>query len=119
MNTPPAPPQPQAPQISIDDQIAELITHKRRWDAIEKELKDLRDGMKVSGRIKQADKAMMILHLESGHDTLHVIQANYPQYLAQGGVFYEESAQKKGCLGIIMLAMIPVEAIAGWFMHSL
>lgn len=118
-NPPPidsSPPHP-VPQITLDDQIEELITHKKRWDSIEKELRDLRDGLKIAGRIKQTDKAMMILHLESGHNLLYVIQKNYPEYLYTEEV-YEYTAQKKGCLSVILLAIVPMTAVAGWFIFS-
>lgn len=116
MNTPPPiPPStpPAVPQVTIDHQIADLISYKKRWDAVEKELSDLRDGLKISGRINQKDKAMLILHLENGHNLFHVIQQNYPQYLIQQQ-FHQPTAQKKGCFGVVVLALFPLTSLAGW-----
>ena len=114
-NPPPIPPSspPRLPEVTLDNQIKDLISYKKRWDAVEKELSDLRDGLKISGRINQKDKAMMLLHLEGGHNLFHVIQQNYPQYLSQQQV-YQPIPKKKGCLGIIMLTLIPMTSLAGW-----
>jgi len=119
-NPPPIPPSspPPLPEVTLDNQIKDLIIYKKRWDAVEKELSDLRDGLKISGRINQKDKAMMLLHLESGHNLFHVIQQNYPQYLNQQQV-YQPIPQKKGCLGIVLLTLIPMTSLAGWLVSRL
>jgi hypothetical protein len=74
-NPPPIPPSspPRLPAVNLDNQIKDLISYKRRWDAVEKELSDLRDALKISGRINQKDKAMMLLHLEGGYNLFHFI----------------------------------------------
>jgi hypothetical protein len=117
-NPPPIPPSSPPPisEVTIEDQIVELINYKKRWDAVEKELSDLRDGLQISGRINQKDKAMMLLHLESGHNLYHVIQKNYPQYISKQQV-YQHTAEKKGCLGVLLIATIPITALAGWLMY--
>jgi hypothetical protein len=120
MNNPPPippPPPPPLPEITLANQIKDLISYKKRWDAVEKELSDLRDGLKISGRINQKDKAMMLLHLESGHNLFQVIQQNYPQYLNQQQV-YQPIPKKKGCLGIVLLTLIPMTSLAGWLVSQ-
>jgi transcription elongation factor Elf1 len=107
-----------AQEVTLDTQIAELTSYKKRWDKVEKELKELRDSLQVQGRINQKDKAMMILHIESGHNLLHAIQQHYPQYLCERSSSIQ-STQTKGCLSVILLTVIPLASIAGWFISRL
>lgn len=117
MNTPPQiPPTSQSTrEATLDAQISELITHKKRWDTIERELKELRDNLQIGGRINQKDKAMMILYIESGQDLFSVIMKDYSQYLYKDTA---SKAQKKGCLSVILLAIAPITMIAGWFIFG-
>lgn len=114
--TPMSSPPPVNQTLTVDQEIAVLITYKKRWDVVDKRLNELRERGWIVGRISSKDKAAMLLHIEEGYDLLQFIRSNYPQYLC-APVSYNPPA-KKGCLNLILLIMAPVALAAGWLIFS-
>lgn len=84
----------------VKQAVDSLVREKKRWDALERELRSLREGGLIEGRIGERVKADLILRMEAGWDIYECIKAYYPQFLYQGG------EEKKGCLGLIVLGGI-------------
>lgn len=86
------------------EQIKELLFHKKRWDRLENGLRKLRDSYQVEGRIVNADKAQMILKTESGADLGELIRTEFPQYWIRE--FTPTAPKKKGCFGVILIGSV-------------